>query len=424
MPGVRKFNFWTFMYASFICIAMLAGMNFLQAYILDVNLELPKDEQGFATGILATYTELIAIILIIPFGVLADRIGRRPLVIAGILICGLGYALFPMATSLNELIIYRVIFAVGVAILSAQIPTVGNDYTTERSRGRLFGFSGVMNGLGVIFMSAGLAQIPGLLEPRGFEPVAAGLVMFMVAAVLCGLSAIIFRVGLQGGGPREAAETIRPPVKETLLAGARAARNPRIVLSYLAAFAGRSDNAIKGLFVSVWVLQVAPDAGISPPQAFAHAGKLMGLMGAVTLVWMPLFGFMLDRLNRVTGMAVAMLLAAVGYCSMGFISSPLDNAVLPFFVLLAIGQGSAIIASVTLLGQEASAAERGTIVATNAWFGAVGILVATLLGGYLFDAIGPAAPFVMLGLFQIVVFVFAVFVRRSSPGLISATGSK
>ena len=108
------------MYASFICIAMLAGMNFLQAYILDVNLELPKDEQGFATGILATYTELIAIILIIPFGVLADRIGRRPLVIAGILICGLGYALFPMATSLNELIIYRVIFAVGVAILSAQ----------------------------------------------------------------------------------------------------------------------------------------------------------------------------------------------------------------------------------------------------------------------------------------------------------------
>jgi MFS family permease len=213
-------------------------------------------------------------------------------------------------------------------------------------------------------------------------------------------------------------------VKETLLAGARAARNPRIVLSYLAAFAGRSDNAIKGLFVSVWVLQVAPDAGISPPQAFAHAGKLMGLMGAVTLVWMPLFGFVLDRLNRVTGMAVAMLLAAVGYCSMGFISSPLDNAVLPFFVLLAIGQGSAIIASVTLLGQEASAAERGTIVATNAWFGAVGILVATLLGGYLFDAIGPAAPFVMLGLFQTVVFVFAVFVRRSSPGLISATGSK
>jgi MFS family permease len=411
------------MYASFICIAMLAGMNFLQAYILDVNLALPKEEQGFATGILATWTELVAIILIIPFGVLADRIGRRPLVIAGILICGLGYTLFPMATSLNELIVYRVIFAVGVAILSAQIPTVGNDYTAERSRGRLFGFSGFMNGLGVIFMSAGLAQIPGLLEPRGFTPVAAGLVMFLTTAALCVVSAVVFRFGLQGGVPQEAATTSKPPLKETLLAGARAARNPRIVLSYLAAFAGRSDNAIKGLFISVWVLQVAPEAGITQPQAFAHAGKLMGLMGAITLIWTPLFGFVLDRLNRVTGMAVAMLLAAVGYGSMGFISSPLDNAMLPFFVLLSIGQGSAIIASVTLLGQEASAAERGTIVATNAWFGAIGILVATLLGGYLFDVIGPSAPFVMLGVFQTVVFAFAVFVRWSSPGLASAAGT-
>jgi MFS family permease len=108
---------------------------------------------------------------------------------------------------------------------------------------------------------------------------------------------------------------------------------------------------------------------------------------------------------------------------MGLITSPLDNAMLPFFVLLSIGQGSAIIASVTLIGQEASAAERGTIVATNAWFGAVGILVAMLLGGYLFDAIGPSAPFVMLGIFQIGVFAFAVFVRVSAPGLVSVTSA-
>jgi MFS family permease len=276
-----------------------------------------------------------------------------------------------------------------------------------------------MNGLGVIFMSAGLAQIPGILEGRGVDPVTAGLVMFMTAAVLCLMSVLVFRLGLQGATPDQTAAVAKPPLRETLLAGARAARNPRVVLSYLAAFAGRSDNAIKGLFVSVWVLQVAPDAGISAPQAFAHAGKLMGLMGAVTLIWMPLFGIVLDRLNRVTGMALALLFAAIGYGSMGLISSPLDNAMLPFFVLLAIGQGSAIIASVTLIGQEASAAERGTIIATNAWFGAVGILIATLLGGYLFDAIGPSAPFVMLGIFQAFVFVYAVMVRITAPGLVA-----
>ena len=89
--GVARFNFATFMYASFICIAMLAGMNFLQVYLLEVNLGLPRNEQGFATGILATATEIVAILLIIPFGSLADRIGRRPVMItgAGPVRCGL-----------------------------------------------------------------------------------------------------------------------------------------------------------------------------------------------------------------------------------------------------------------------------------------------------------------------------------------------
>lgn len=415
-PGIRKFNFWSFMYAAFICIAMLAGMNFLQAYLLEVNLGIPKGEQGFATGILATATEIVAILLIIPFGVLADRVGRQQVMIAGIFLCGLGYGLFPFATTLNELIIYRVIFAIGAAALSAMIPTVGNDYAQEKSRGRLFGFSGFMNGLGVIFMSAVIAQIPMLLSSRGFTEQQAGTGMFMAAALLCFISIVVFRFGLKGGVPQDVDEAERLPLKMMLMGGIRAARNPRIVLSYLAAFAGRSDNAIKGLFVSMWVLQVAPDAGIAVPQAMGQAGKLMGLMGAVTLIWTPIFGFILDKLNRVTGMGLAMLLASIGYASMGLISSPLDNSALPFFIILAIGQGSAIIASVTLVGQEASPEERGTVIATNGWFGAVGILVASLLGGILFDRIDPSAPFVMIGAFQAAVFLFAVFVRIKAPG--------
>ena len=416
MPGVRKFNFWTFMYAAFICIAMLAGMNFLQIYLLEVNLSIPRDEQGFITGILATYTEVVVILLIIPFGILSDRIGRRPIMVAGLLLCGLGYGLFPVAASVNELIVYRVIFAVGAAALSAQLPTVGNDYAQEKSRGRLFGFSGVMNGAGVIFMSAGLAQVPKLLQGMGATPEQAGTGMFLIAAALCVLSAAFLHFGLRAGVPAGNKATSRPPLRLLLAGGLRAARNPRIVLSYLAAFAGRSDNAIKGLFISAWVIQVAPGAGIGIPEAMAQAGKLMGLMGAVTLIWTPVFGLILDRLNRVTGMALAMFFAAIGYGSMGLITSPLDNAMLPAFVLLAIGQGSAIIASVTLVGQEASPVERGTVIATNGWFGAIGILIASLLGGYLFDVLGPWAPFVMIGLFQGVVFLFAVAVRVVSPG--------
>jgi MFS family permease len=418
MPGVARFNFWTYMFAAFICIAMLAGMNFLQVYLLDVHLMIPRSEQGSVTGLLAFYTEIVALILIVPFGVLADRRGRRPVVVFGLLVCGLGYALFPFAGSVPELVVYRIIFAVGAAALAALLATVGNDYTQESSRGRLFGFSGVMNGFGVIFMSAGLAQIPGVLEGLGYTPVQAGTGMFLTAAALCVVAAVVMQFGLLGGLPQQQVE--RAPLTEMLRGGLRAGRNPRIVLSYLAAFAGRSDNAIKGLFISAWVIQVAATAGLSTPEALGQAGRLMGLMGVVTLIWMPLFGIILDRLNRVTGMALAMGLAGAGYMSMGLITSPLDSAMLPAFALLAIGQGSAITASVTLVGQEAAPAQRGVIIATNGWFGALGILIASLLGGLLFDRIGPAAPFVLIGAFQALVMVVAVFIRWRAPGTLPA----
>jgi MFS family permease len=137
----------------------------------------------------------------------------------------------------------------------------------------------------------------------------------------------------------------------------------------------------------------------------------MGIMGVVALIWMPLFGWLLDRIDRVTGMALAMFLAGIGFTSMGLIDSPLDPAAIPYFVLLAIGQGSAIVASITLVGQEASPQERGTIVSTNAMFGAIGILIASVVGGRLFDSIGPSAPFVMTGIFQFALMAVAILVR-------------
>jgi MFS family permease len=412
--GVRKFNFWTFMYAAFICIGMLAGMNFLQSYVLTEHLHIPANQQGAVTGNLAFWTEIVTILLIVPFGILSDRIGRRPVMVAGILFLAFGYALFPFATGIGELTLYRIVFAVGAAALSALIAIVGNDYTDEASRGRLFGFAGVMNGLGVIFMSVVIAAIPSALAARGVAPVTAGIVMFMTASVLCVMAAVIFSRGLKGGVP---VTTVSPPPLGSLLtSGLRAASNPRIALSYGAAFTGRSDTAVKGLFVSLWAIQVAPLTGLSTSDALAGAGKLMGFMGLVILLWTPLFGLILDRVNRVTGMAIAMGLAGLGYSAMGLVEAPLETKNLPLFVLLAMGQGSAIIASATLVGQEAPARERGTIVATSGLFGAIGILVAAVIGGRIFDSIGPSAPFVMLGLLQLVLCLAAVVVRLKSPG--------
>ena len=89
---------------------MLAGMNFLQPYLLSVHLQLPDADMGKVTGTLAVITEIVTVIFIVPIGALTDRIGRRPLIVAGIFLFGLGYGLSGFATSLLELYFYRLVF--------------------------------------------------------------------------------------------------------------------------------------------------------------------------------------------------------------------------------------------------------------------------------------------------------------------------
>ncbi len=408
-PGVSRLNFWTYLHAAFVCIAVLAGMNFLQSYVLTEHLRLPRDVQGAVSGDLVFWTEIVAILLIGPFGALCDRVGRKPIIVGGILVTGLGYGLYPLATSVPELIAIRMIYATGAAALGAVLAIIGNDYPAEASRGRMIGVAGFMNGLGVIFMSAVVARIPAWLTPRDVTPVAAGHVMFWFVAVLCVASAFVFARGLRGGTP---VGTQHPPEWSTLLlSGIRAAANPRIVLSYAAAFTGRSDVAIKGIFISLWALVAAPEAGLDSAEALKRAGIVLAFTGVISLVWNPLFGAVLDRVDRVTGLALAMGLAGVGYGSMAFITSPLDFAMLPAFAVLAAGQSSAIVASITLVGQEAPARERGAVIGMNGLCGAVGILISAVVGGRLFDAWAPWAPFVLLGVLQLAICAAAVAVR-------------
>ena len=423
-PGITRFNFWSFMYASFICIGVLAGMNILQPYVLTEILQLSPNQQGTVSGNLGTWQEIVAILLINPFGWLSDRIGRRPLMIFGIFVCGIGMGLYPFATSVEELTLYRVLFAIGSACLAAMIAVVGNDYPAESSRGRMIGFGNFMNGVGVVFMTVVIAQIPAVLMARGVDNVSAGRAMFLTVAILCIASSLWFRFGLTPGTP-----TVRktpPDWKTLMLSGILAGRNPRILLSYGAAFIGRADVSIKGMFISLWAVAAAPGAELTTAEALGRGGQLIGMLSLAGMVWVPIFGWILDRLNRVTGLAIAMGLAGLGYSSMWFVTSPLDFSMLPWFILLSLGQVSAICASVTLVGQEAAPAERGAIISMNGFFGAIGIFLAFFIGGRLFDAYGPAAPFIMVGLVQIGLCVLAVAVRLWAPGrrpTVTAAGS-
>ncbi len=108
-PGITRSNLLTKFYASAICIAMLSAITFLQPYILTEHLQIPRDVQGTISGDLQFWNQVVAILLLSPFGMISDRIGRRPVLVFGILITAVGLALTPFASSIAQLLGIRVI---------------------------------------------------------------------------------------------------------------------------------------------------------------------------------------------------------------------------------------------------------------------------------------------------------------------------
>jgi MFS family permease len=413
-PGITRVNVATKFVAAFVSIAMLSGASILQGYILTEHLNIPRGQQGTVSGEISFWVEIVAILLFVPSGALADRIGRRPVYIGSMVFVAIGYALVPFATTANELLAFRLVFAIGMAGTASTMATLTADYPREDSRGMMVGVTSIFNTLGTIFIAGFVARIPFMLGERGFDPVTGGKAMYLFAAALALLTVIIAQIGLAPGTP--APKNERPSVGELLRSGMRNGKNPRIALAYAGGFAARSDVVIKGLFLALWAIQDGFQRGMNPGESMARFGIMIVIMNAASIAAAPLFGWLIDRMNRVTALIIALVFASVGYLSMGFISSPLDFEMVPYFIVIALGSGFMMKSSIALVGQEAPVRERGSAIATMGMFGAIGILIFTKWGGILFDSWGPWAPFVIAGVYQSALLVVAIGVRIAAPG--------
>jgi MFS family permease len=117
----------------------------------------------------------------------------------------------------------------------------------------------------------------------------------------------------------------------------------------------------------------------------------------------------------VTVLAICMGLSAIGNLALLLLVDPLGSGAIWFFVMLGIGQISVYLGAQSLIGQEAPTRERGSVIGAFNVSGAIGILVITVLGGRLFDHVDPRAPFVVVGVINLLLLVASVFVRLKAP---------
>lgn len=152
-----------------------------------VNIALPeiqKDLDAPASGlqwIIDAYTLVLASLLML-FGSLADRFGRRRVFQTGLVVFVLGSLLCSLAPSLGWLVLFRAVQAVGGSMLNpVAMSIIANTFTEPRERARAIGVWG-----GVVGISMALGPLLG-----GFLVHAAGWPAIFLINVPVGLLACL-----------------------------------------------------------------------------------------------------------------------------------------------------------------------------------------------------------------------------------------
>ena len=409
--NVSGTNLLTFYFA---CLATIMFASFIpqsQPFLLTEFLGIPPERHGMVSGLLNFWAEIAIIIAVAIFGPLSDRFGRRPITGFGFVVMSAGIALYPHARDVTELLFVRLAYAVGLAAVTTTIVALVADYVRNESRGRATGLQGVMNGVGAMICVFFLLQLPAILQNNGATAHEAGIQTYSLVALVSLITGILMLIGLKPGARTQSEHS------ESLLSitrnGLRAARDPGIALAYGASFVARGNLMIVGTFFTLWVTNYGTaEMGMSRADALARAGMIVGIAQGCALLGAPVFGILADKITRIRALIIALLISAIGYGSTLFITDPFTTGMIVCAALIGLGEIGCIITSGVLVTQQAPESHRGAVIGFFTLSGAVGILVASVVGGYLFDAWRASGPFVFFGGVALLVLIWAIVLEN------------
>jgi MFS family permease len=411
-PSVRRRNMAWYFVVLWFSSMYLGVMNANQPFVLAEYLKIPLDQHGQVSGIIQACAEVVMIATVSLAGVLSDRLGRPIVYASGFVLAALGVALYTHATSLPTLILYRVIFTVGAAAITAMLVTVLTDYVVDDDRGRANGYQGFIAGAGAIFTFFFLTALPSILRKNlQVTPGEAGHLAYYIIAVFGLLAGGIAWARLARYLPPQAARDDRPLSALAAEAIGAARRDPGIALAYAASFVSRGDLAVAGVFITTWINRHMILHGATTDMALRKAGAIGGLAPLAATLAAPLWGLLADRMSRVTALAIILGLAVIAYGSVFFVDDPTSPRMMGIVALIGVVEIGGFVASQALIGQQAPAGIRGSVIGFFGLSGAVGILVGTLVGGILTARVGEWAPFVMFAGFNLIVALWALRLR-------------
>ncbi len=314
------------------------------------------------------------------WGRLSDRVGRKPILLVGLVGMAASFVLFGLAQALWMLFVARIL---GGLLSSAVLPTAMAyvaDSTSHEHRGKGMGLMGAAMGLGMIFGPA----IGGFL---GANPVVPFLVAAGLALLVVGFAALFLPESL-GQEARAQARAQRPRRGSAHLQLVRELKGPvgpLLVLGFL------SQAAFASMF-GTFALFAEAKLGFGE----AEMGAVFTVMGLVGVVGQGVFvGRAIARWGEERVTQLGLLLGGVGFFSV-LLAYDLPS-LLGLGGLLGFG-GALVTPPISALLSKRTAPERqGAIMGAFNSFQSLGRIVGPLGGGFVFDRLGYDFPYLLAG---------------------------
>ena len=146
-------------------LGIYAVGRFLLLFVAE-RFELGADAAGGEAGMVLALLAIVTVAASVPSGWLADRVGRRPLMLAGGGIGAIGIGLLPTAGSLETVLGFGALMAVGSAAFGSASWAMLADLTRSAHAGRLMGLAN----LGTAGAAAAAGLFGFVVDGAGFGP--------------------------------------------------------------------------------------------------------------------------------------------------------------------------------------------------------------------------------------------------------------
>ena len=406
MPNNNAFSpvQWNAIYLLSAAAALVAELTLaVQPLILDQVLGIAFEKEGAVNADMMVVVEIIAVICVGWMGLLSDRKGRVPIIVAGFGVVGAGALVsllslyLGLVTGIGALGVFyvaRVLLSSGADSVQLQLTTLASDVSDYQTRPRLLGNVIFMTVFGGTLLSAIILQMT--LQDHG---------LLMILLVPLGIA-----IAGYGVARRSLVDVVQPqshdehPLRQVW---ARVSGDPRMQLAFAAAFYSRADVIVIGLFYSLWCLSVSDMVDVSRSYAIAHAAVMIGLMGGAVLLTIPVWKRFIEGHSRISAIGAGLSMAAVGYLMLVLFDNPFNWLVAVPLILIGVGHAGCLVTLKVLTVDAAPKSILGSMLGMAYVTGGAGIIMLVQSSGYYFDAVGPRAPFALMGTGKLLITLYA-----------------